>query len=128
MEKHYKQSGFGRSVLQAWRGIIYTWKTQGHLQFHILAGFVVMAVAWSIGLSRWEWAILIFAIGSVIITEIINTAVEIVVDMIQPNFHPLAGMAKDVAAGAVLVAAIQAVIVGLIIFLPPLSSYVKLMF
>ncbi len=57
-----------------------------------------------------------FAIGSVLGAEAMNSALEIVVDMVQPNFHPLAGMAKDVAAGAVLVAAIQAVMIGMIVF------------
>lgn len=128
MEKHYKSSGFGRSALQAWRGILYTWKTQGHLQFHVVAGTAALAVAWLVGLSRWEWALLIYAIGCVIFTEIINTAVEIVVDMVQPNFHPLAGMAKDVAAGAVLVAAIQSVIIGGIIFFPPVYEYAQTVF
>jgi len=54
-----------------------------------------------------------------------NSALEIVVDMVQPNFHPLAGMAKDVAAGAVLVTAIQAVVIGLIVFFPPLFRFVS---
>jgi len=128
MDKHYLHSGFARSTLQAWRGIVYTWKTQGHLQFHVVAGIMVLAAAWLGKLSKWEWVILVFAIGSVIIAEIINTAVEIVVDLVQPSFHPLAGMAKDVAAGAVLVAAIQAVIVGAIVFLPPLSRFLKTIF
>lgn len=80
--------------------------------------------AWWVKLTRWEWAILLLTIGSVIAAEVMNTAIEIVVDLVQPNFHPLAGMAKDVAAGAVLMTAIQAVAVGIVIFGPPLGRWV----
>lgn len=116
----YQKPGFWRSVNQARRGIWYTCKTQGHMQFHIVAGLTVLCLAWWTEVSRSEWLILIYAIGSVISAEVMNSALEIVVDMIQPNFDPLAGMAKDVAAGAVLVTAIQAVVIGLIVFLPRL--------
>lgn len=116
----FSKTGFGRSLSQAWRGLLYVWKTEGHLQFHILAGSIVILTAWWLRLTRWEWFILIFAIGSVITAEVMNTAVELVVDLVEPNFHPLAGMAKDVAAGAVLVAAIQSVVIGIGIFGPRL--------
>jgi diacylglycerol kinase len=116
----YQRPGFWRSLNQAWRGIWYTCKTQGHMQFHIAAGITVLCFAWWVEVSRNEWLMLIFAIGSVMSAEVMNSALEIVVDMVQPNFDPLAGMAKDVAAGAVLITAIQAVIIGLIIFCPRL--------
>lgn len=121
----YQKPGFWRSLNQAWRGLIYTWKTQGHFQFHVVAGICVVCCAWWSEVSRFEWLILIFAIGSVIGAEAMNSALEIVVDLVQPNFHPLAGMAKDVAAGAVLVAVIQAVVIGVIVFLPRLLSFVS---
>lgn len=115
--------GFWRSLHQAWRGFLYAWKTGGHLQFHLVAGVVVFCAAWWFRLSRMEWLLLVYAIGAVIATEVINTAVELVVDLVQPNFHPLAGMAKDVAAGAVLVAAIQAVLIGIGLFWSPLRNW-----
>lgn len=124
MGRYQKSVGFWRSLNQAWRGIAYTWKTQGHLQFHVVAGILMLYFAWWMKLSRFEWVLLIYAIGSVIAAEVMNTAIEIVVDMVQPNFHPLAGMAKDVAAGAVLVTAIQAVVIGLIVFAPSLTRWV----
>lgn len=124
MEKYQKISSYWRSFGQAYRGILYSWKTQKHLRFHIVAGTIVLIAAWWLKLTRWEWAILLLTIGSVIAAEVMNTAVEIVVDLVQPNFHPLAGMAKDVAAGAVLVTAIQAVAVGIVIFGPPLIRWV----
>lgn len=124
MGKYRKTSSFWRSFGQAYRGILYSWKTQRHLRFHIVTGAIVLLAAWWVRLTRWEWAILLLTIGSVLAAEVMNTAVEIVVDLVQPNFHPLAGMAKDVAAGAVLVTAIQAVAVGIVLFGPPLGRWV----
>lgn len=113
-----RKSGFWRSLNQAWRGMLYTAKTQRHVQFHLASGICVLLLAWWSEVTRFEWLILILAIGSVIGAEVMNSAIEIVVDMVQPNFHPLAGMAKDVAAGAVLVTAIQAAVIGIIVFAP----------
>lgn len=126
MGKH-KKSGFWRSLNQAWRGVLYTVRTQSHVQFHCVAGVSVLLLAWWSKVTRFEWLILILAIASVIGAEVMNSAVEIVVDMVQPNFHPLAGMAKDVAAGAVLITAIQAVVIGIIIFAPVFCRYVAKM-
>ena len=124
----YQKPGFWRSLNQAWRGIHYTWKTQGHLRFHVAAGLSVVCLAWWSKVSRFEWLILILAISSVISAEVINSALELVVDMVQPNFHPLAGMAKDVASGAVLITAIQAVVIGMIVFFPRLFHFVRAIF
>ncbi|MHB1650975.1 MAG: diacylglycerol kinase family protein [Desulfitobacteriaceae bacterium] len=115
-----KHKGFWRTLAQAWRGLLYVWKTEGHFQFHVVAGTAVLAVAWWLKLARWEWLLLFFAIGSVFATEVLNTTVELIVDLVQPNFHPLAGMAKDAAAGAVLIATLQAILIGIGIFWPPL--------
>ena len=124
----YQKPGFWRSLNQAWRGLLYTLKTQGHMQFHVFAGTLVLGFAWWSKVSRFEWLILILAIGCVLGAEVMNSAVEIVVDMVQPNFHPLAGMAKDVASGAVLVTSIQAVIIGITIFAPLLYRFVGKVF
>lgn len=117
---YHKKPGFLRSLNQAWRGVIYTVRTQKHVQFHVAAGISVLLFAWWSKVTRFEWLILILAIGSVISAEVMNSALETVVDMVQPNFHPLAGIAKDVAAGAVLVTAIQAAVIGVIVFVPVL--------
>jgi len=121
---HHKP-GFLRSLNQAWRGMIYTVRTQKHMQFHVVAGISVLLFAWWSRVSRFEWLILILAIGSVIGAEVMNSAIETVVDMAQPNYHPLAGMAKDVAAGAVLVTAIQAAVIGMIVFAPALLRFTR---
>ncbi|WP_425806819.1 diacylglycerol kinase family protein [Desulfitobacterium sp. Sab5] len=123
-EKHSKNRSFWVSLGQAWRGILYSFKTQKHFQFHIFAGSIVIISAWLTQLTRLEWVLLVIAIGCVLAAEVINTAIELVVDLVQPNYHPIAGMAKDVAAGAVLIAAIQAVVIGLLIFGPPLMRWI----
>lgn len=107
---------------------MYTVKTQKHVQFHVVAGISVLLFAWWSKVTRFEWLILILAIASVISAEVMNSAIETVVDMVQPNYHPLAGIAKDVAAGAVLVTAIQAVVIGLIVFAPALLRFVNRIF
>ena len=122
----YEKPGFWCSLKQACRGLHHTWSTQGHMKFHVVTGIGVVCLAGLCGVTNYEWLILIVAIGCVIGSEVMNTAVEIVVDMVQPNFDPLAGMAKDVASGAVLVAVIQAIVVGMIVFLPRLSFASKI--
>ncbi len=121
----YQKPGFGRSLNQAWRGLLHTWKTQKHMKLHIVTGICVLCLAWGWQVSSVEWMTLIFAIGCVIGAEVINTAIEIVVDLVEPKFHPLAGLAKDVAAGIVLVSAIQAIAIGIIVFLPRLFHLVS---
>lgn len=125
MRKYPKTGSFWLSLGQASRGLRYACKTQNHLQFHLLAGTCALAAAWWCRLPRIEWVLLILTVASVITAEVVNTAIELVVDLVQPNFDPLAGMVKDVSAGAVLVTAIQSVIVGLFIFGPPLWHWIR---
>jgi diacylglycerol kinase (ATP) len=116
---------FGRSVRLAWHGLKYTWKTQLHMRIHGFVALTVLICAWASRFSRWEWLFLLLTMGCVFVAEIINTAVETVVDLIEPHFHPWAGIAKDVAAGAVLFAALQAVIVGVFLFYQPLRRLLR---
>lgn len=120
MTGHHQSPGFWKSVSFALRGLAYAWKTQGHLRFHCLAAVVVAGMAWILKLGLTEWLFLIYAIGTVIFAEVVNTAIEVTVDLAQPDRHPLAGIAKDVAAGAVVVTVIQAIVIGLMLFGPPL--------
>jgi diacylglycerol kinase len=84
-----------------------------------VAAAVVVLAAW-LGLSARDWAVIVLAIGGVVVTEAMNTAVERAVDLASPENHPIAKLSKDVAAAAVLVAAAAAVVVGLLILGPPL--------
>ena len=116
-----KPTGFVQSCKGACRGIVYSFQTEKHLRFHFFAAFIVVAFGLYIGLAREDWLFVIYAIGSVIVAELFNTALERNIDLTQPTYHPLAGIAKDIASGAVLITAIQAVVIGIIVFSPYLG-------
>ncbi len=96
-------------------------KTQHNAWIHLFATMLVITCGWIYQVSITEWCLLIFAIGLVFTAEAINTAIEYLTDMVSPNYHEKAGKVKDLAAGAVLIAAITAVIIGLAIFFPKIS-------
>ena len=98
-------------------GVLHSYRTQRHLRFHFLLAAGVLAAGIVLRLPRTELLVLLFAIALVVVAELMNTAVETVVDLVTTSYHPLAKLAKDVAAGAVLVAALNAVIVGVLIFI-----------
>lgn len=117
-----------KSFRNAFSGITQAWKTEGHLRFHFLATGVVILCGFLFHISLTEWLICLCCITLVIAAELINTAIESVVDLCSPEMHPLAGKAKDVAAGAVLVTAIGAAIIGAIIFLPKIITAAQHLF
>ena len=105
------------SFRHALNGVLLSFRTQRHLRIHfMLAATALMAgLLWR--LDRVELLVLMITIALVIIAELFNTALETAVDLVTPDYHPLAKVAKDVAAGAVLVASLNAVIVGSLLFL-----------
>ncbi len=109
-----------RAFHYAFRGWAYVLRTQHNAWIHALASMAVVALGLWLGLTRQEWAILILAMMIVWTGEFLNTALEAVVDLAHPDRHPLARVAKDVAAAAVLVAALGAALTGLLILGPPL--------
>ncbi len=112
-----------RSFGFAFQGIFYVIRTQRNMQIHLAAGLLVIIAGLIFGVGPVEWAALLTTMALVYALEMINTVVESIVDMITREYHPLAKVAKDVAAGAVLVAAIFAVGVALAIFLPRLLHF-----
>lgn len=104
----------------ALQGIREALQSEPHLRFHALATVGVVALGLWLDLPPLHWAMLVLCIGGVWMAELMNTAIETIIDLVSPEFHPLAGRAKDVAAGAVLVLALAAVVVGLLILGPPL--------
>jgi diacylglycerol kinase (ATP) len=100
------------------KGLKTLFQTQANARIHALAIVVVTVLGFYFNLESSEWRSVVLAFAMVISTEAMNTAVEFVVDLVSPDYHPLAGKAKDVAAAAVLMAAIGAVVIGLLIFLP----------
>ena len=109
-----------RSFGYAFAGLNHLFRTQRNARIHALIAAIACAAAWWVGVSRSEWAVLVLTIALVLILEGANTAIEAAVDLASPNVHPLAKVAKDVAAGTVLIAAIAAVAVGLLILGPGL--------
>ncbi|MEK8198899.1 diacylglycerol kinase family protein [Lysinibacillus sp. FSL M8-0134] len=98
-------------------GILTASKEQ-NFKSHVVSAIIVMLAGYLTGLSRIEWYIVLLLIALMFALEMINTAIERVVDLASPEIHPLAKQAKDIAAGAVLVFALFSAIIGLLIFLP----------
>jgi diacylglycerol kinase (ATP) len=98
------------------RGIVYALRTQRNMRWHFLLTVVVFVAALFFRISGLELVALVFAVGLVLVAELVNTAVETTVDLATEAYEPLAAIAKDVAAGAVLVSAVTAVAVGYVIF------------
>lgn len=113
---------FLRSLNHAIEGLLVGFKEQPNLRIHFILGTLASLLGVIFQISASEWLILVVVIGIVIAVELTNTAVESVVNLHTREFHPEAKKAKDICAGAVLVSAIMAVIVGLIIFLPRLLT------
>jgi diacylglycerol kinase (ATP) len=100
----------------AFEGVIHVLRTQRNLRIHFLIAVVVLAVAVVVGVTRFELIALLLAIAFVLIAEMINTAVEHTVDVATTSFDPMAKLAKDIAAGAVLIASVNAVAIGYLVF------------
>ncbi|EHL73734.1 MULTISPECIES: diacylglycerol kinase family protein [Bacillus] len=106
-----------RSFSFAFGGIGTAWK-EANFKIHVMAAFLTTAAGFAFQLSKWEWMILLLLFAGMFALEMVNTAIEKIVDLATQDYHPLAKEAKDLAAGAVLVYAIFAVVIGMIIFLP----------
>lgn len=104
------------SFRYAVEGIVHVFRTQRHMRFHFVTVVTVLLLGLFFRLSALHMAALVIVSSGVLITEMINTAVESVVDMITQSYNPLAKLAKDIAAGSVLIASITALIVGFVIF------------
>ena len=115
-----KQPGFWRSVTYAWQGLVYTVQTQRNARIHLFVGSVVFVVAGWLNLDTVRWSVLVLTIGGVLAAETINTTVEAVVDLLSPEWHAQAKVAKDVAAAGVLILSLTAIVIGLLILGPPL--------
>lgn len=113
------------SFRHAFAGWWFVLRTQRNAWIHAVASVAVLAIGLWLELGRIEWAVLALTIALVWVAEFVNTAVEAVVDLLSPNIHPLAKIAKDVAAAAVLIAALTAIVVGLLILGPSLWARLK---
>lgn len=114
----FGRGNFLRSFGFAFEGIFHVIHTQRNMRIHLSLTAMALFLGFVFHISLEQWAILALTIMSVLVAEMFNTVVEAIVDLVSPNYHPLAKIAKDVAAGAVLVNAMFSVIIGLLIFGP----------
>ncbi len=112
----------------AYRGLLDVIRTQRNFRIHLVIAALALLLAVWLRLPHQEWPCLIISIGTVLSAEVFNTSAEVLVDLASPENHPLAKREKDVAAGAVLLAAVFAVIVGLLLLGPPLWARLVLLF
>jgi diacylglycerol kinase len=111
---------FLRSFVYAWRGLWHAVRTQRNARVHLTIAAAAIALGLWLGIAPVEWAMVFVAITGVFVAEMFNTVAEACVDLTTREFHPLARVAKDVAAGAVLANAILSVVIGLFVFGPHL--------
>jgi diacylglycerol kinase len=111
-----------KSFVYAFEGIFTCFKRERNMKIHTAATVLVILFGFLFRISAWEWCICLVLFALVMALEMVNTAVESVVDLVTEERHPLAKIAKDTAAGAVLIAAIFSVVIAGIIFLPKMAA------
>lgn len=111
-----------QSFRYAVRGVRWMVRHEPNMRFHLVAGVGVLVAAAALRLPVESWAALVFAIVLVLLGEILNTAIEAVLDIVQPDWHERVEVVKDLAAGAVLVTAIGATVIALFVFVPPVAD------
>ena len=116
----WQRQSIPRAFRNAWAGLCAAVRTQRNMRIHLLAAAAAVGAGFILGLNEVEWSILAISCALVLAFEAMNTALESAVDLVSPQFHPLAKRAKDCAAGAVLVASLSSLVVGGILFIPKL--------
>lgn len=122
MVKDFDPRRVPSSFRYAARGLWHVIRTEQNLRIHIVAAAVAIGLALYFDISGLEWAVLLLAIGLVVVTEVFNTVAEDFLDIIHPSHHPTVRRIKDALAGGVLVMALVALGVGALIFLPHLLA------
>ncbi len=127
LRKKAKKHGIKRfinSFKYSIEGIIYAFKSEQSMTIHVIVCITVICLGFLLKINIFEWLICLILFGLVIATELINSSIEALVDLVSPQKHPLAKIAKDTAAGAVFIFALVALISGIIIFLPKILSFI----
>lgn len=112
-----------QSFKYAFRGLAYLFSSQWNARFHLFAAGMAVLLGYMLNINTSEWCWIVCMIGLVLAGEALNTALEATLDALHPEHHPLVGKAKDVAAGAVLLLAFTAILVGMLIFVPKLTDF-----
>jgi len=102
----------------AFRGSLLSFKTEVSIRIQSVCALAAVALGFYLHISHADWIWVVMAIAMVLITETLNTAIEKLVNLVSPGYNQLAGLVKDIAAGAVFMAAVAAAIIALLIFLP----------
>ncbi|CEI72177.1 MULTISPECIES: diacylglycerol kinase [Romboutsia] len=117
-----KRQGIVKAFNVAIEGILYTFKSERNMKIHYCVAVIVLVASMFFKPSRMEMIALIMAISLVVISEMFNTAIEKAIDMVTEEHHPLAKISKDVAAGGVLIATLNSVVVGYLVFYDKISK------
>lgn len=112
------------SFRYAFKGLKIFFATQHNSWIHLVAALSVIAAGFFFSITKTEWLFVVTAIALVLITEMLNTAIEFLVDLVSPDYNELAGKVKDLAAGAVLFAALMAAVIGILVFGPYLLALI----
>lgn len=123
-EKDFSWLARAKSFRYAFQGIKTLFKSEHNAWIHLTAAVLVIFCGFELEISATEWCIVVICIGAVTMAEAFNTAIEAIADKVSPEYNPLIGKAKDVAAGGVLLMAIGAAACGLIIFLPKILALI----
>src|SRR6476620_9205192 len=102
----------------AWKGVQYSFSTQVNFRVEVFSAVGVIGVSWYLGLSTTEWLWIALAITLVLVSELANTAIETLVDLVSPDYNPKAGIVKDISAAVVLLTGLFALVTGILILLP----------
>jgi len=113
------------SVRFAVQGAVQFFSQQRNAKLQTVIGITAIALGFILSITPYQWLLVLFCIGLVISLEMLNSAIEIFCDMVTTDFHPKIKIIKDVAAGAVLVASIASLVIGLNIFIPALTNFVN---
>lgn len=116
-----------RSLLQSFNyaidGLVYVLRTQQNMRIHFVAAVAALGLGLLFRIETWAFVALVFAVSLVVVAELVNTAIESTIDLVTTSYDPIAQIAKDVAAGAVLVTSLNAVLVGYFIFFSRVNPY-----
>lgn len=117
-----------QSISYAFQGVTYALRTQTNTWVHVSISVGVIAMGIWFSITRLEWAVLILTMALVWAAEFFNTALEVLLDLLHPQYHPLVKITKDLSAGAVLLTAVFSVLIGLLLLGPPLWERISDLF
>ncbi|KKP67197.1 MAG: diacylglycerol kinase [Candidatus Moranbacteria bacterium GW2011_GWE1_35_17] len=126
--KGVKNNKFKASFKCATRGLQYVIRNERNFRIELVVAIFIVFLSIIFGIKIWEFIIVVFLITGVLVTELMNTVVERVVDILEPRVHPFARLIKDITAGVVLISALVSFLVGLLIFLPYIFNLLNFYF